>query len=200
MDKVREDELIDLILKGDMSSYEVLIKEYEAKIYNLCIRYLHDKEAAYDVAQEVCLKIWTKLNTFKRESKLSTWIYRVTINECLDYIKKNNKTQPFSMDDKEDESEERLRDKTEIWNDLSANVELKEMQQVINMAIDELKDEYKSLIILRDIEGRSYEEIAEIENVPLGTIKSRLSRARNKLKKILEQDKEPFKSFFRHNK
>lgn len=196
-----EEELINAILKGDLKAYEALISQYEKKIYALCLQLLKDPEEAYDAAQEVCIKIWKQLATFKGQAKLSTWIYRMATNQCLDILRKNKrKGQEFSLFlDEETGEEEKLTDQTAIWHDVSSHIEQKELGEVLKQGIGELKEDYQAVIVLRDIEQFSYEEIASILEISLGTVKSRLSRARAALRKILEQNKEPYCSFFRHN-
>lgn len=196
-----EEELINAILKGDLKAYEKLIGQYGKKIYALCLHLLKNPEEAYDAAQEVCIKIWKQLGTFKGNAKLSTWIYRMTTNQCLDILRKNKrKGQENSLFlDEETGEEEKLIDQAAIWQDVSSHIEQNELREVLKQGIGELKEDYQAVIVLRDIEQRSYEEIASILELSLGTVKSRLSRARNALKKILEQNKEPYRSFFRHN-
>lgn len=196
-----EEELINAILKGNLKAYEALISQYEKKIYALCLQLLKDPEEAYDAAQEVCIKIWKQLGTFKGQAKLSTWIYRMATNQCLDILRKNKrKGQEFSLFlDEETGEEEKLTDQTAIWHDVSSHIEQKELGEVLKQGIGELKEDYQAVIVLRDIEQFSYEEIASILEISLGTVKSRLSRARAALRKILEQNKEPYRSFFRHN-
>ena len=196
-----EEELINAILKGNLKAYEALISQYEKKIYALCLQLLKDPEEAYDAAQEVCIKIWKQLGTFKGQAKLSTWIYRMATNQCLDILRKNKrKGQEFSLFlDEETGEEEELTDQTAIWHDVSSHIEQKELGEVLKQGIGELKEDYQAVIVLRDIEQFSYEEIASILEISLGTVKSRLSRARAALRRILEQNKEPYRSFFRHN-
>lgn len=196
-----EEELIQAAQKGNLEAYEVLISQYEKKIYALCLHLLKNSEEAYDAAQEVCIKLWKQLGTFKGQSKLSTWIYRMTTNQCLDILRKNKrKGQEISLFlDEELGEEEKLTDQTAIWQDISSHMEQKELGEVLKQGIGELKEDYRVIIVLRDIEQRSYEEISDILDISLGTVKSRLSRARSTLKKILEQNKEPYRSFFRHN-
>ena len=196
-----EEELINAIIKGNLEAYERLIGQYEKKIYTLCLHLLKDPEEAYDAAQEVCIKIWKQLSTFKGQAKLSTWIYRMTTNQCLDILRKNKrKGQEISLFlDEETGEEEKLTDQAAVWQDMSSHMEQKELGEILKQGIGELKEDYQAVIVLRDIEERSYEEIANILELSLGTVKSRLSRARSTLRKILEQNKEPYRSFFRHN-
>lgn len=200
MQKTEEMTLIHRAQQGDLSAYETLIQSYETLIYNLCLRMLKDQQEAYDAAQEVCLKIWRQLGTYKGKSKLTTWIYRLTTNQCLDILRKNKKKQEVSLYIDEEDTEEKLAPTQSVWEDVSEHMMHSERQRVLWEAIDSLKEEYRIALLLRDIEGRSYEEIASILELSLGTVKSRISRARLKLKKILEQDREPYRSFFRHIK
>lgn len=195
--------LIKKAQNGDIEAYEELIGQYEKTIYQLCLRMLKEPQEAYDAAQEVCIKVWRQLDTFKEESKLSTWIYRIATNQCLDLMRKNKrKAAEVSLyqSDEEPHQEEKITDKQSIWDDMSEMMAQKEMTEVLMQGISEMKEDYRAILILRDIEEKAYEEIAEILALSLGTVKSRISRARQALKKILEQDKEPYRSFFRHIK
>ena len=112
-----EEQLIQEVLKGNVQAYEQLIETYEKKIYALCLNLLKDPEEAYDASQEVCIKIWKQLRTFKGEAKLSTWIYRMTTNQCLDILRKNKKKQQevsLFIDESAGE-EEKMIEPTDIW-------------------------------------------------------------------------------------
>lgn len=186
--------------EGNMESFEKLIQVYEKRIYNICLRLLKDQEEAYDAAQEVCIKVWKQLSQFKGESKLSTWIYRITTNTCIDWLRKQKKREnEVTLFVDEQEQEERLTDLADIWKDMSQKMAGDELKAVIWQGIQELKSDHRTVIVLRDVEGQSYDEMATSLGVSVGTVKSRLSRARQQLKKILEQDKEPYRSFFRLN-
>lgn len=201
MENYNEEAWINAAIQGDVEAFEKLIGQYEKKIYNICLRLLKRPEEAYDAAQEVCIKIWKQLGQFKGNSQLSTWIYRVATNTCLDILRQQKKRQdemPLFIDE-EEQSEEKLSDLAIIWDDMSKQMAEGEMGQVIWKGIEELKPEHRMIIVLRDVEGYSYEEIAHELRLSIGTVKSRLSRARMSLKKILEQNKEPYRSFFRHN-
>ena len=191
---------IQAAVEGDIESFEKLIKIYEKRIYNICLRLLKDQEEAYDAAQEVCIKIWKQLSQFKGDSKFSTWVYRIATNTCIDLLRKQKKREnEVTLFTDDEEQEERLTDLTDIWKDMSEQLAGDELRSVIWQGIQELKVDHRMVIVLRDVEGKSYDEIANALGVSIGTIKSRLSRARQQLKKILEQNKEPYRSFFRHN-
>lgn len=184
---------------GNLLAFEKLISHYEHKIYQICFHLLGDYHEAYDVSQEVCIKIWRQLDQFRGEAKIGTWIYKIATNTCLDWLRKQKRRQSNNvyksvMSDTEQKKVEK--EHCTGWEDMSAQLLEKERQQVLWQGIYELKKNHRVLIVLKDIENYSYEEIAAILDLSIGTVKSRLSRARIQLKKILEQDKEPYQSFF----
>lgn len=193
-----EDKLIHAASKGDLKAFETLISHYEQKIYNICLRLLRNPDEAYDAAQEVCIKVWKNLKDFKGQAKIGTWIYRIATNTCLDLLRQHKRRQeelPLLSEDEVKCYQEEI-----SWGDLSHHMTEKEATQILWQGIEELSVDYRTIIVLRDIEGYSYEEIALQLELSIGTVKSRLSRARMKLKQVLEQNKEPYRSFFRHNK
>ncbi|MBP3886498.1 MAG: RNA polymerase sigma factor [Cellulosilyticum sp.] len=189
-----EKNLIVAASKGDLQAFEKLICMHEKKIYNICLRLLKEPDEAYDATQEVCIKVWRNLAHFKGDAKLATWIYRIATNTCLDLLRQRKKRQeeiPIY------ENEETHSEQGSIcWEDLSTHMSEKEAISVLWQGIKELPTDYRTIIVLRDIEGYAYDEIAKYLEISIGTVKSRLSRARIKLKHILEQNKEPYCSFF----
>ncbi len=197
MHEDRELQWIDAAKHGDISAFEALISLYEKKIYNICLRILTNEQDAYDATQEVCIKIWKQLQHFKGESKLSTWIYRVATNECLDKLRKaKNRRQISLFQVTEKDNEMKIINKSSENEHVENIVENKALQEILKQAVSELKEEHRVMIVLRDIHEYAYDEIADILSISLGTVKSRISRARLALKKILQQNKEPYKSFF----
>lgn len=194
MQHKEEQELISEAINGNIEAYEHLIVKYEQKIYSLCVHMLNDTDEAYDASQEVCIKIWQQIKYFRGTSKLSTWIYRVTMNQCLDILRKNKRKKEKVLESAE------VVEEVDYWNDVSLKVMNEEAYTILIQAINELKEDYKVVVVLRDLEEYSYEQIAEVLRLSLGTVKSRLSRARAKLRKILSEDKEPYRSFFRQYK
>lgn len=193
-----EKKLIKLAQKGNSSAFEKLIIKYEKNIYNICLRMLNDEHGAYDAAQEVCMKIWRQLHTFEGNSKFSTWIYRIATNQCLDILRKyKNKNEISIYQTNKNSEDEWLLDIKDEKADIDKHMEQLALQDVMQLALSELKDEYKQVIVLRELQNQSYDEIGDILNISQGTVKSRLSRARSALKKILSQNKEPYLSFFR---
>lgn len=197
MEEHIEKKLIQQAQKGSHQAFEKLIVEHEQRIYAICLRMLGNEQEAYDAAQEVCLKVWRQLPQFESHSKLSTWLYRITTNQCLDHLRKQKRKQEVSFYKYigEEEREATYEETTE--NPIGTYIEEVALQDVIAQALSQLKSEYRILIVLRDMQGYSYEQISNHLDLPVGTVKSRISRARQKLKKILMQNKEPYSSFFR---
>lgn len=189
----QEKQLIKKCKEGDISSFELLIESYQQKVYNIALRMLGSQEDASDVAQEVFIKIYKSISNFKEESSLSTWIYRIATNVCLDELRKRKKAKFVSIDTpvqlEDGEVSMQMEDQGLQPDEL---VTQKELKEEVQKAISSLKDDHKIVIILRDINGYSYEEIADILGCTLGTVKSRINRARNSLKDILLERKELF--------
>ncbi len=183
-----EKQLVKKSLQGDIQAFEQLVLNYQNKIYALAYRYMGNEEDAYDISQEVFLKAYRSLQTFEGTSSFGTWIYRVATNVCLDELRRRkNKIVPFSLDEAlatkdGDEVDIEIADKSPPPDIL---YEKKEFSQYIQTLLDEMKPEHKNIIILRDIMELSYEEITGVLNCSIGTVKSRLSRARNVLKEKL---------------
>ncbi len=197
MHQNEEEQWLEGAKRGEANAFEQLVTVYEKTIYNICLRMLANEQEAYDATQEVFVKIWKQLRHFKGESKLSTWIYRIATNECLDRLRKIKKKQEISIyQNNEDDNQEWIIDKPSENQNTEKIIENKAMQEILKQALEELKEEHRTMIVLRDIREYAYDEIADILNISLGTVKSRIARARLAFKKILQQNKEPYKSFF----
>lgn len=182
-----DEELVKKVKNGDADAFEQIIIKYEKKIFGLIYNMLRNENEIEDVAQEVFIKVYKNLDKFNGDSSLYTWIYKIATNLCLDQIKKRKEViyidEKLQLDDGEVEiqipSDEKLQD--EIY-------EQKELKQKLESCIDKLPEKQKAMIVLRDIKGLSYDEIAEILDLKLGTVKSQINRARLKLKELLEKD------------
>jgi len=193
-----EKELLKLAKEGHIDAFEKLIDAHQKRIYNISLKMLANEQDAFDASQDALLKVFKYLKNFKENSSFSTWVYKIAVNTCLDYINKNKKTsQNISLDEtitqKDNETTLQFEDKGQNVFDL---VLKSERERVLYDALNKLNSEQREMIILRDIEGFSYEEIAVITNNNLGTVKSKISRARIKLKELLLKNKELFLSFF----
>lgn len=188
-----ETDLIERCQRGDRDAFNELVEKYQSQVVNIAYGMLSDREDAYDAAQEVFVKIYRNIDSFRGKSSLSTWIYRIVSNVCNDMLRKRqrsavtvslNKTQSD-----EDEKDMDIVDEAPMPDEL---LELDERQRAVRLAISELSDEYREIITFSDIEQLSYQEIADILKCPVGTVKSRLNRARGALRKKLLKKRELF--------
>lgn len=164
--------------QGDAAAFEELVREHERKIYNLCFNTMGSAEDAADMAQETLLKAWRALERFDGRSGLGTWLYRIAVNTCLDELRRRKNRTAISM--------QSLAEKGwEPEDDSGDFVERSIQREEVRHALQELPEEYRTVLILRDIQGFSYEEIASILECPVGTVRSRLNRARGNIAKKL---------------
>lgn len=179
--------LLSKLRRGDTSAFEQLVKLHQDRVYDFCVRMLNDREEAFDLTQEIFLSIHQNVDKFRADAKLSTWIFRISRNHCLNrlkYLKRRGRGRS------EEFGETNERDISESMGGSQAPDEVvtkKRERQLVHQAIEELDEEQRSLVVLRDVEGLSYDEIMEITELPEGTVKSRLHRAREKLAGILER-------------
>ncbi len=173
----------DLILRsrqGETRAFEELVMEYQTRVYTLCFRYMGNEEDAYDMAQETFIKAFRSLQSFQGKSRFGTWLYRVATNICLDEIRRRKRRvstvsihEPLETADSEVEKEV-----ADVRPTAETLYEQKELSLYIQTLLDHMNPEHRTIIILRDMMGLSYEEIGEVLNCSTGTVKSRLSRAR----------------------
>lgn len=185
-----EQQLVKRTLHGETYAFEELVNTYQNKVYMLAYRYMGNEDDANDMAQEAFIKAYRSLRSFKGDSSFGTWIYRITTNVCLDELRRRKrKIVPLSLDEPlatldGDDIEREIVDQS-----LAVDVlfEQKEFTQNLQLLLDEMKPEHKIVIVLRDVMELSYEEIADVLNCSIGTVKSRISRARGVLQKKLVQ-------------
>jgi len=176
-------ELIKKAQCGDLRAFEQLVQEHYTKIYNIALGLTGSPHDAEDAAQNVLIKLHNSIGSFKFQSKFSTWVYRITTNVCLDEARKKKRSKTSAMADMDDSLYETpSKDSSPEEHYISA-----EKRNALYKGISQLKKEHKQIIILRDINGFSYSEIAEITKCSEGTVKSRISRARSSLKDILTE-------------
>lgn len=184
-----ERKLAARIVMGDMHAFDELVAAYQNKVIHISYSMLSDYEDACDASQEVFVKVYRSIANFRGESSLSTWIYRITKNVCMDFMRKR-KEKALSIDDeKEDAPKLEIEDETKSPEYLA---EKNETVLMVRQAIDMLEENQKVILTMYDIEGMSYDEISETLEIPAGTVKSRLNRARQKLRKILSEKREHF--------
>lgn len=181
-----DDKTLAKIQSGDRAAFDLLVEEYQSQVINIAYGMLSNREDAYDAAQEVFLRIYKNIGNFRGESALSTWIFRITKNVCMDFLRKRREL--VSLD--ADEENAPRQDIPDHRYSPEKSVERTELQRLVRQAISQMEEKYRLAITLFDIEGLSYEEIAEILDCPVGTVKSRLSRAREKLKQFFLENRE----------
>ena len=171
--------LVERVQQGDKTAFDVLVLKYQNKIIKLVNRYVHDPDEAMDVAQEAFIKAYRALGRFRGDSAFYTWIYRIAINTAKNYLVATNRRPPG--DDIDAQEAEQYEGAMGLKNyDTPEHLLLKdEIQNTIARAIDELPDDLRTAITLRELEGMSYEEIAVTMECPIGTVRSRIFRARN---------------------
>ncbi|MBD3177107.1 MAG: sigma-70 family RNA polymerase sigma factor [Armatimonadia bacterium] len=184
-------ELVRRSQGGDLAAFDQLVRRHEARAINVAYRTLGDLDAAHDAAQEAFVAAWRSLRKFKGQSAFGTWLYRILHNACLDHIKRRKRRGEVSLDAADDDNpgppepaDPALGPEGELDQD--------ETQQLVHKALARLPDHHRQLLILFDIQGMTYQEICDIVGLPMGTVKSRLNRARHALRRelepLLEQD------------
>ena len=183
-------ELVRRVQAGDKSAFDVLVLKYQQKVINLVTRYVHDPHIAMDVSQESFIKAYRGLKNFRGDSAFYTWLYRISINTAKNYLVSKNRRMPDDdIDAQEAEQYEgggKLREISTPEREALSN----EIQLTVQSAIDALPDDLRIAITLRELEGLSYEDISETMDCPIGTVRSRIFRAResieNELAPLLE--------------
>ena len=176
---------------GDVESFELLISSYDKRAYNIAYRVMGNEEDAKDMAQEALLRVFRALKDFKGQSSFSTWLYRIVTNVCLDELRRRKNEKYVSMDSAIQTDNGELHMELCSDKETPENVyERVEQRELIKSAIREMNEEYRSVIVLRDIQGFSYDEISNILDCSLGTVKSRINRARTMLRDKLKASME----------
>ena len=176
---------IKQVLKGDQNAFADIVSLYQHKLYQVCYRMLGNKQEAEDIAQEAFVRAYMNLHTFDQKRKFSTWLYRIATNLCIDRIRKKK---PDYYLDAEVTGTEGLDLYSQIASDdqlPEETLEQMELQDRIQYEISRLPDKYRTVVVLKYIEELSLQEISEILDMPLGTVKTRIHRGREALRKQL---------------
>jgi RNA polymerase sigma-70 factor (ECF subfamily) len=178
--------LIERCKGGDQAAYALLLGKYQNSVYNLCRKMVRNPEEARDLSQEAFVKTFATLDRYNPVYAFSSWLYKITANLCIDHIRKQ-RMKLLSIDEPVDGDEgpiaRQLEDPGQRPDEVSENSELSER---IRAAIDRLPEHYRVILLMRHQEQLSYEEIARALDIPLGTVKARIHRAREGLKELLE--------------
>ncbi len=188
MDREREEQLIARAASGDGVAFSDLMAMHESRMFAVALRMCANREDAQDCLQDAMIRIYRSISGFQAKSSFSTWVYRITMNTCLDELRRRKVRGAASLDTLLDggwspSDEEDVPEKYAIQS---------EQRRTLDQAIAELPEDMRSAIVLRDIQGFSYDEIAEMLTVNIGTVKSRISRGRERLRHILKDHMELF--------
>ena len=190
--KIGDDVLVEQCQQGDISAMERLILKYQNRLYNVILRICSNPDDAAELTQETFVKIIENIGRFEGKSRFYTWAFRIAVNLTINYCRKNARLGFKSLDSDDSEVGERtsqalrefLRD--EKSPDPAGVAQNRELCELVSQTIMALEEDHRAVLVLRDIEGMSYAQIAQVLEIELGTVRSRISRARSKFKEILE--------------
>lgn len=185
---MEEKQLIIRAKKGDQDAFGQLVLAHQNKVYTLCVHLVNDREEAADLAQEAFLKAWRSLSSFQEASSFATWMHRLTTNVCLDHLRKQSRRQNISVAVSLDDEESNWSEPADWSQDPQEQLEREERKRALARALEELPEHHRRMLLMRELSGMSYQEIADALDVDLGTIKSRIARARERLRKNLLRD------------
>lgn len=189
---------IDNLINGDREAFRQFVHHHQKDVYRLAFRFLSAQQDAEDITQEVFIDAFKSLSSFRKESSLSTWLYRITVNRSLNFVKKNRKyIETRSLDFRSDETDHKFKiDLAADYSyDPSVRIERAEKRELINRAISSLSENQKTAFVLHKLEGMPYAQVADIMNLSLSAVESHIHRAKLALqKKLLGLNKEIFQS------
>ena len=184
---MQDELLIRRAQRGDADSFEQLLLEHQKNVYNLCYRMAGNPDDAMDLSQETFLRAWRCLDQYQFASAFSTWLYRLCSNICIDFLRRRRRQQTVPLTFEDADGEEQTYAVPDAQPLPEEQVELKLTRETLAAAMAQLLPEHRAVLQLRVVNEMSYEQIADVLDIQIGTVKSRLSRARNQLKKILER-------------
>ncbi len=186
-------DLVHRFKAGNRNAFSEIVRRYQDRVFSMCVRWMGDRQVAEDVAQDVFIALFRSLQNFRGESRLSTWIYRVTINHCKNkrlYRKRRHVHQHESLEgDRGDDVP--VRQLADDGPGPDAHTHRTEAEVLVHEALAQLDDDQQQIILMRDVHDLSYEEISDILDLPRGTVKSRLHRARGQLATVLARSLKP---------
>lgn len=185
-DRDIDQQLVERVQRGDKAAFDLLVSKYQRKIFRLLSRLIRDAAEVEDVAQEAFIKAYRALPNFRGESAFYTWLYRIAINTAKNHLVSQGRRAPTSTETEIEDAEtfddgEHLRD----LNTPEAMLLSRQVADAVNRAVERLPEDLRTAVVLRELEGLSYEEIAETMNCPIGTVRSRIFRAREAIAKEL---------------
>lgn len=183
--ELTDEELIKIFQEtNSLEPYEILVKRYKDPLMNFVFRFVGDKDVCTDIVQDTMIKFYLNKDSYREFAKFSTWIYTIAGNLAKNELKRRRRRVIFSLSNSDDEKTIQVEDKTFLAPDKATDSEIK--NAMIQKALLKVKPVYREVVILRDIQGLTYEEIAEISKLSIGTVKSRINRGRTQLQKLLK--------------
>jgi RNA polymerase sigma-70 factor (ECF subfamily) len=191
-----EEQLVERLKRRDEAAFNELVRAYEKRVFRLVLRMLGDRAEAEDVAQDVFITVFKSIDSFRGESKLSTWMFRVATNHCKNRIKYLDRRARGKKSELDELTEHGALESASMSSSAlvarpDQQAEANQIESLVRAAIAELDEDQRELVVLRDVENMSYEEIQQITGLPEGTVKSRLHRARLQLAKAVQRASEP---------
>ena len=183
--ELTDEELIKKFQKGDVGAYNQLVYRYKDRLLNFIYRFLNDIDRSEDLVQDTLLKLYTHKNSYKEIARFSTWIYTIAANYARTELRKIKRRKTFSVTELSREDREFIIASTDVGPGEESLAQY--FEKNVQQALADLPDDFKTIIILRDIQELSYDEISKIVKVPLGTVKSRINRGRVKLQELLKK-------------
>ncbi|AGY92213.1 RNA polymerase sigma factor AlgU [Spiribacter curvatus] len=178
-------ELVERVQAGDKKAFDLLVLKYQHKLVKLISRYVHDHAEALDVSQEAFIKAYRALPRFRGDSSFYTWLYRIGINTAKNYLVSQGRRPPDSDIDAQDAERYDIESRLKDQESPESLAQRDQVQETVVSAIEDLPDDLRTAITLREFEGLTYEEIAEAMDCPIGTVRSRIFRARESIDKRL---------------
>ena len=179
-----EDVIKEFQDNNTIEAYEILVKRYKDPLTNFVYRFVGDKDVSTDIVQDTMIKFYLNKDSYKSFAKFSTWIYTIAGNLAKNELKRRKRRTVLSIHNDDEDNFLQIEDKKFISPDRAADNEMK--ASIIQKALMKVKEVYREVVILRDVQGMSYEEIAEITGLSIGTVKSRINRGRSQLQKLLK--------------
>lgn len=190
---LNEDILVQELKQGNEAAFKQVVDSYQNMVYNTCLAIVKSEEDAEDLAQEVFVQVFQSINSFKGESKLSTWIYRIATTKSLDFERKKKRKKRFGFMRSIFGDDSQVIINPPDFQHPGLLLDQKENAGILFKAIDQLPENQRMAFILNKVEGLSYQEVSEVLETSVSSIESLLHRAKNNLKKILEKDYKPNK-------
>jgi RNA polymerase sigma-70 factor (ECF subfamily) len=184
-----DDEVIEAVRAGDKGAFRVLVERYQARAFRLALRILRDEDAARDAVQDAFVKAYNHLGKFEKRSAFFTWLYRLVKNQCLDVLRRDRSDRVVAWEEgslaEAEASDEATPEVEGVAFGPASELLRKQLREKIDAAIAKLPESARETLILREVEGLSYQEIAEAQGIPKGTVMSRLFYARKQMQKLL---------------